>query len=54
MVRERDGAGDGVRTRDPELGKLVLYRLSYTRVRERFTAPGLLYTRRAIGQGAYV
>ena len=26
------GAGDGVRTRDPELGKLVLYQLSYTRV----------------------
>lgn len=25
------GAGDGVRTRDPELGKLVLYQLSYTR-----------------------
>src|SRR5438552_10569502 len=26
-----DGAGDGVRTRDPELGKLVLYQLSYAR-----------------------
>ena len=26
-----NGAGDGVRTRDPELGKLVLYQLSYTR-----------------------
>ncbi len=26
------GAGDGARTRDPELGKLVLYRLSYTRM----------------------
>ena len=26
------GAGDGVRTRDPELGKLVLYQLSYTRI----------------------
>lgn len=25
------GAGDGVRTRDPKLGKLVLYQLSYTR-----------------------
>ena len=26
------GAGNGVRTRDPELGKLVLYQLSYTRI----------------------
>ena len=25
------GAGDGVRTRDLKLGKLVLYQLSYTR-----------------------
>ena len=25
------GAGDGVRTRDPKLGKLVLYQLSYAR-----------------------
>ena len=29
---QNSGAGDGVRTRDPELGKLVLYQLSYTRV----------------------
>ena len=28
---QNSGAGDGVRTRDPELGKLVLYQLSYTR-----------------------
>ena len=26
------GAGDGIRTRDLKLGKLVLYQLSYTRV----------------------
>ena len=26
-----DGAGDGIRTRDTELGKLVLYQLSYSR-----------------------
>ena len=31
MERAGNGAGDGVRTRDPELGKLVLYQLSYTR-----------------------
>ena len=28
------GAGDGTRTRDPELGKLVLYQLSYARIQE--------------------
>src|SRR5258706_170237 len=27
------GARDGVRTRDPQLGKLMLYQLSYSRVR---------------------
>ena len=26
------GAGNGVRTRDPKLGKLVLYQLSYARL----------------------
>ena len=26
------GAGNGARTRDPKLGKLVLYQLSYTRI----------------------
>ncbi len=31
QTSKRDGAGDGVRTRDPKLGKLVLYQLSYTR-----------------------
>jgi hypothetical protein len=25
------GAGDGIRTRDPQLGKLMLYQLSYSR-----------------------
>src|SRR3979409_2217542 len=33
-VRERDGAGNETRTRDPDLGKVVLYQLSYSRVRE--------------------
>ena len=28
---KRSGAGDGDRTRDTKLGKLVLYQLSYTR-----------------------
>ena len=25
------GAGNGIRTRDPQLGKLILYQLSYAR-----------------------
>ena len=28
------GAGNGTRTRDPNLGKVVLYQLSYSRSRE--------------------
>ena len=29
-----DGADDGVRTRDPDLGKVVLYQLSHVRIGE--------------------
>jgi hypothetical protein len=29
-------AGNGIRTRDPQLGKLMLYQLSYPRIRTRF------------------
>ena len=32
----RDGAGDGIRTRDIQLGRLELYQLSYTRDVPRF------------------
>jgi hypothetical protein len=28
---EKNGADNGVRTRDPQLGKLMLYQLSYVR-----------------------
>ena len=28
---EKEEAGDGIRTRDPYLGKVVLYQLSYSR-----------------------
>jgi hypothetical protein len=31
-VQELLGAGDGIRTRDQELGKLLLYQLSYARL----------------------
>jgi hypothetical protein len=33
-IKGKNGAGDGVRTRDPKLGKLVLYQLSYARFRK--------------------
>jgi hypothetical protein len=29
-------AGDGIRTRDPQLGKLMLYQLSYSRTARTF------------------
>ena len=29
------GAKDGIRTRDPDLGKVVLYQLSYFRLKKR-------------------
>ena len=29
--RLKTGAGDEIRTRDPQLGRLMLYQLSYTR-----------------------
>ena len=32
----KNGAGDGSRTRDPKLGKLVLYQLSYARFFEKY------------------
>src|SRR5947207_13427165 len=32
--QEQSGAGNETRTRDPDLGKVVLYQLSYSRVRE--------------------
>ena len=41
-LRGLSGAGNGVRTRDPQLGKLVLYQLSYSRpaISGRPTAQG--------------
>ena len=35
-----NGAGDGSRTRDPKLGKLVLYQLSYARFSVSIIAAG--------------
>src|SRR5438270_9020942 len=32
LVRSTSGADDGIRTRDPNLGKVVLYQLSHVRV----------------------
>ncbi len=33
------GAGNEIRTRDPNLGKVVLYQLSYSRLEERGILP---------------
>ena len=33
LTREHVGADDGIRTRDPHLGKVMLYQLSHVRVR---------------------
>jgi hypothetical protein len=34
LIRENLRADDGIRTRDPHLGKVMLYQLSHVRVRE--------------------
>ncbi len=36
-IPKRDEAGNGIRTRDPNLGKVVLYQLSYSRGRVKTT-----------------
>ena len=38
QLKGKNGAGNEVRTRDPQLGKLMLYQLSYSRIRGRFSA----------------
>ncbi len=35
LFTEFYGAGNGIRTRDPNLGKVVLYQLSYSRILTR-------------------
>ena len=49
-----NGAGDGIRTRDPNLGKVVLYQLSYTRNASIFTLEdALCYTKRILNSKEY-
>jgi hypothetical protein len=48
-VRGLCEADDGVRTRDPQLGKLMLYQLSYVRVSR--ILPGLLEPSRHLWKG---
>jgi hypothetical protein len=33
-LKEKEKAGDGIRTRDIQLGRLALYQLSYSRILE--------------------
>ena len=55
------GAGNGIRTRDPQLGKLMLYRLSYSRFvtdsiiknHERISAGHFLIERKALYRLSY-
>ena len=43
------GADDGIRTRDPHLGKVVLYQLSHVRVASSVPEP--VQTSREVGAG---
>lgn len=36
MIPKNNGAGDEIRTRDPQLGRLALYQLSYSRSKKAF------------------
>jgi hypothetical protein len=47
------GAGNGVRTRDPQLGRLMLYQLSYSRPKS-FAATLFLDRARRSAKGAMV
>ena len=51
MVFEKDGAGDGDRTRDFQLGKLTLYQLSYTRSAGSIVLPARPTLHRLLGGG---
>ena len=42
-VLKEFGAGNETRTRDPDLGKVVLYQLSYSRVATCCRKQGVLY-----------
>ena len=54
MQAPRRGAGDGIRTRDINLGKVALYHLSYSRFPNRYSrskATALSNPSRAAGAG---
>ena len=44
-----NGADDGVRTRDPNLGKVVLYQLSHVRAQESIISFCVTYARGLFG-----
>ena len=46
LLREEFGAGNETRTRDPDLGKVVLYQLSYSRVLLNFAFVIFAFLRR--------
>ena len=47
-------AGDGVRTRDPQLGKLMLYQLSYVRATRSLAPVSPFLSNRVHGFAAHV
>ena len=47
-------AGNGTRTRDPNLGKVVLYQLSYSRVRRASPGQSLAICQYSIATGGSV
>src|SRR5919107_985689 len=51
VCRPPPRAGNGTRTRDPNLGKVVLYQLSYSREADDFSVPPVA-AQRPVGGGA--
>ena len=44
LYNKKIGAGNGIRTRDPQLGRLMLYQLSYSRTLKIFGGEGRIRT----------
>ncbi len=52
-VGQEFGAGNEIRTRDPNLGKVVLYQLSYSRFEARNSTGGAASVKHFAAQGSY-
>ncbi len=47
----KPGAGNGIRTRDPQLGKLMLYQLSYSRAAKKLARRPARSKGKSLGAG---